>query len=185
MIHDKVRAFLCVALALGGAACPSERPPAPPGAAGKLEVTSTALAEGQPIPAPYACTDYDHLGKSPPLAWSAGPEGTAGYVVTAVDPDAKGFVHWALVSIPAGVTSLPEGASPGGSLPAGAIDLPNDFDKKGYGGPCPPPGKPHHYVFQVTAVKKPLAASKADGGFFQELAASTLASGSITVTFHR
>src|SRR6185503_16842206 len=43
-----------------------------------LSVTSTALKEGQPIPAPYACTDYEHLGKSPPLAWASGPEGTVG-----------------------------------------------------------------------------------------------------------
>jgi Raf kinase inhibitor-like YbhB/YbcL family protein len=141
--------------------------------------------EGQAIPAAYACTDDDHLGKSPPLSWSPGPEGTVGYVVTVVDPDAKGFVHWAIASIPRAVTSLPEGASPGGSLPAGAVDLPNDFGKTGYGGPCPPPGKPHRYVFEVTALKKPLAATKADSSFFQELAASALAAGMITVTFHR
>jgi Raf kinase inhibitor-like YbhB/YbcL family protein len=28
-----------------------------------------------------------------------------------------------------------------------------DYGKPGYGGPCPPPGKPHRYQFTVFALK--------------------------------
>jgi Raf kinase inhibitor-like YbhB/YbcL family protein len=175
-----------VALTLGSLGCTGE----PKGVEAMeshrpLRVSSTAITEGAAVPPPYACTDYDHLGKSPPLAWESGPEGTVGYAVTVIDPDAKNFVHWALVGLPTSVTSLPEAASPGGPLPQGAIELPNDFDKKGYGGPCPPRGKAHHYVFRVSALKRALTATRADAAFFQALDAATLATGSITATFQR
>jgi Raf kinase inhibitor-like YbhB/YbcL family protein len=29
----------------------------------------------------------------------------------------------------------------------------NDFSITAYGGPCPPPGKPHHYIITVYALK--------------------------------
>ncbi|MGC8609442.1 MAG: YbhB/YbcL family Raf kinase inhibitor-like protein, partial [Thermoplasmata archaeon] len=28
----------------------------------------------------------------------------------------------------------------------------NDFGNSGYGGPCPPPGKAHHYYFTIYAL---------------------------------
>jgi Raf kinase inhibitor-like YbhB/YbcL family protein len=36
--------------------------------------------------------------------------------------------------------------------PDGAKQGKNDFRRIGYGGPCPPPGKPHRYVFTVYAL---------------------------------
>src|SRR5262245_27903351 len=89
----------------------------------KLAVTSEELKPNNPIPAARACTDYDHLGSSPALAWSGIPDGTQAIAITAVDPDAKGFVHWAVVGIAPSTTSLPAGASPGGPMPAGATEL--------------------------------------------------------------
>jgi Raf kinase inhibitor-like YbhB/YbcL family protein len=151
---------------------------------GKLDVTSNFPANG-PMPDPYTCSDYQHLGKSPPLAWSPGPPGTVAYAVTAVDPDAKGFVHWAVIDLPATTTSLPEGVSASGKLPPGAVELANDFEKKGYGGPCPPPGAAHHYVFKVVALKAKVPAAKPDAAFFHALEANALATGSITVTSKR
>jgi len=32
----------------------------------------------------------------------------------------------------------------------------NDFKKLGYGGPCPPPGKPRRYFFRLLALNKKL-----------------------------
>src|SRR5262249_25899727 len=83
----------------------------------KLNVTSDELQEGAPIPAAHACTDNQHLGTSPALAWSGVPEGTQSFAITAIDPDAHGFVHWAVTGISASATSVPSGASPGGAMP--------------------------------------------------------------------
>ncbi len=182
-----VRLFGLVLLSLPvlgscGKSASTTPPPAPPST---LRVTSETLRPGLPIPAEYACSDRDHLGKSPPIAWDEGPEGTVGYAVSMVDPDAGNFVHWFVTGIPASVTSLPEGASSSALLPSGAVELPNDFGRKGYGGPCPPPGKTHHYTLQVWALKRDVPARKADAELFQALLRSAAATGSITVTHQR
>jgi Raf kinase inhibitor-like YbhB/YbcL family protein len=175
--------LLCLS-ALGGCG-KRDTATAPPGPPPTLKVSSPALQEGQPIPAAYACTNQDHLGKSPPLSWTKGPEGTVGYAISMVDPDAGNFVHWFVAGIPPNVTDLPEGASPGGTLPSGALELPNDFDKKGYGGPCPPPGPTHRYIVQVWALKSDVPARKADAELFQALVKGSAATGSLTVTYQR
>jgi Raf kinase inhibitor-like YbhB/YbcL family protein len=60
-------------------------------------------------------------------------------------------------NIPANVTSLPSGAGdPKKTLmPAGTVQGRTDFGSPGYGGPCPPPGKPHRYYFRLYALKVP------------------------------
>jgi len=69
-------------------------------------------------------------------------------------------VHWVLFNVPPTVTHLPENASGSGT------EGRNDFRKTGYGGPCPPPGKPHRYFFKLYALDASLAlkagATKAD-----------------------
>ena len=101
----------------------------------------------------FGCTGENH---SPEIAWSGAPEGTQAFVLEVHDPDAPtgvGFFHWIVVDLPATTTSLPyDGAA---SLPAGATAVGTDYGAPGYGGPCPPPGSPHRYVFTVYAIDAP------------------------------
>lgn len=147
---------------------------------GSTSIAMTALSVrvpgwGRPT---FACTDQAHLGHSPAVTWSPGPPGTSGYAITVIDPDAHGFVHWALLDLPASTRSLPEGVSPGGPLPAGARELGNGFGKPGYGGPCPPSGTTHHYVLTVWAVKDH---PRDIGGIEHD----AVASGAVTATYSR
>jgi Raf kinase inhibitor-like YbhB/YbcL family protein len=71
------------------------------------------------------------------------------------DPDAprkEPWVHWVLFNLPADKHELPEAVPPDGNLSNGARQGKNDFGKLGYGGPAPPPGKPHRYFFKIYAV---------------------------------
>ena len=149
-----------------------------------LTLTSASIPEGAAVPAPYACTDYQHLGSSPALSWSGAPTGTLAYAVTVVDTDADGFLHWALFNLPAANTSLVAGVSPSGALPDGARELMNDYMKPGYGGPCPPTGQTHHYEFAVHALSAELQATSWVAAQ-AELSAATLGRGTLTATFGR
>ena len=116
----------------------------------QLRLTSPAIADGEAIPSKYTC-DGDNI--SPPLTWGPAPEGTASWVLIAEDIDARLWVHWLVVNLPAGVMSLPEGAS--GNMPLGAVEGGTDFGPATWGGPCPPSGE-HRYVFTVYALAEPL-----------------------------
>jgi Raf kinase inhibitor-like YbhB/YbcL family protein len=94
---------------------------------------------------------------SPALEWHNPPAGTQSFALLMHDPDAPeahGFWHWVVYDIPATVTSLPRGAGEVNKrlMPAGAIQGRSDFGTVGYGGPCPPPGAPHRYVFRLYAL---------------------------------
>lgn len=97
---------------------------------------------------------------SPALTWSNVPKGTQSFALLVHDPDAptgSGWWHWLVYNIPANVSSLAAGAGDPkkGLLPQGAVQGRSDFGSFGYGGPCPPPGKPHHYFFRLYALKVP------------------------------
>jgi Raf kinase inhibitor-like YbhB/YbcL family protein len=116
-----------------------------------LRLTSPAFAEGDPIPRRHTA-DGDDL--SPALAWTDPPGGTAGWALICDDPDApRGtWTHWVVFDLPADARSLDEGAGSGTGLPGGAAQGTNDFGRLGYGGPAPPPGKPHRYFFRLHAL---------------------------------
>lgn len=129
-----------------------------------MELTSTAFSDGGRIPDKYTCNGEDI---SPQLSWSGYPDGTKSFVIIMEDPDAPGgiFTHWVMWNIPASVNSLSEGVPEKGRLDSGAVQSKNDFGKIGYGGPCPPEGSQHRYIFRVFALDTTIdtqASTKAD-----------------------
>ena len=111
----------------------------------KLQLTSDAFKDGQPIPAQYTCDGAD---QTPALQWSDPPAGTKSFALVIDDPDAPSgtFRHWGVLDIPASSRSI------GGDQRADT-EVRNDFGKPGYGGPCPPKGHgPHHYHFKLFAL---------------------------------
>lgn len=122
----------------------------------QIEVTSAAFRAGERIPADYTCTGKN---ESPPLSWQGVPYGTRSIAVISEDPDCSTgiFIHWILYNIPPGMNGLDRGVPKKPVLPDGSAHGLNDFGKMEYGGPCPPPGKPHRYFFRVFALDAPLA----------------------------
>jgi Raf kinase inhibitor-like YbhB/YbcL family protein len=151
-----------------------------------LQLTSPAFAEGQTIPARYTCDDAD---VSPPLRWSAAPARTRSFAVVCDDPDAPGgsWVHWVLYNLAATTSELPEELPATETLLGGAVQGVNDFNRSGYGGPCPPPGRPHRYCFRLYALsielKLPPHATKAD--LLAAMKGHVLAEAALTGTYQR
>lgn len=116
-----------------------------------LTLTSTAFKAGAGIPQTYTCEGAD---RSPGLTWTGAPAGTRSYALIADDPDAPvgTWVHWVIYDLPGEATELAEGLPIRDTLPGGGTQGRNDFRKIGYGGPCPPPGKPHRYFFRLYAL---------------------------------
>lgn len=118
-------------------------------------VQTTAFSEGSAIPKKHTCDGAD---LSPALTWSNIPAGTKSLALIADDPDAPvgTWTHWILWNVPPNTTALPEGVPKDGTLSDGARQGRNDFKRIGYGGPCPPPGKPHRYFFKLYALDSTL-----------------------------
>lgn len=120
-------------------------------------ITSTAFENGAAIPRRYTC-DGDDV--SPPLGWSGAPARTAAFALIVDDPDAPAgtWVHWVLFNLPATTDRLAEGVAKAETVPdlGSTLQGRNDFRRVGYGGPCPPPGPPHHYYFKLYALDSPL-----------------------------
>jgi hypothetical protein len=125
--------------------------PATNGATMKLHLTTTAFAEGRPIPGRHA---YDQQDISPALQWSGVPPAAKSLALICDDPDAPmgTWVHWVIYDLPPATTGLAEGVAKSPELANGAKQGVNDYKRIGYGGPCPPPGKPHRYFFKLYAL---------------------------------
>jgi Raf kinase inhibitor-like YbhB/YbcL family protein len=155
-------------------------------AAGELSLTSRAFADGATIPRAHTCDGAD---ASPPLAWRAVPAGTKAFVLVVDDPDAPAgtWVHWVLYDLPATATALPAGVPLGESATVGGRQGKNDFRRVGYGGPCPPPGPPHHYHFTLYALDAPtgLAAGATKADVLKAIAGHTLGTTKLVGTYGR
>ena len=148
-------------------------------------VRSSSFSNGKSIPGRYTC---DGANLSPQLEWLSAPAGTKSFAVVMDDPDAPSlFTHWLVYNIPPEVRELAEGASRRGAMPQGSVEGRNDFGRPGYGGPCPPPGRPHHYVFRVYAldVRLDLSAGAIRKQMDAAMSADVVAQGQIVGTYQR
>jgi Raf kinase inhibitor-like YbhB/YbcL family protein len=151
-----------------------------------LVLTTPAFRDGEPIPVEHTC-DGDDL--SPQLAWTGVPVDTRGLGLICDDPDApRGtWVHWLIWNLPADAIELGPGVPPNPELPSGARQGLNDSGEIGYGGPCPPPGKPHRYYFRLFALDStlnlPPGARRAE--LEQAMAGHVLAEGTVMGTYER
>ena len=135
------------------------------GGAMSLQISGTAFSAGEAIPKKFTCDGPD---VSPQLKWNDSPANTQSIALIMDDPDAPAgtWVHWVIYDLSANTRELPEGVAKQEQLPSGARQGRNDFGKIGYGGPCPPPGKPHRYFFKLYGLDVKLnlkaGATKAD-----------------------
>jgi Raf kinase inhibitor-like YbhB/YbcL family protein len=119
-----------------------------------LTLTSTAFSQGGEIPSHYTCEGEDI---APPLEWAGVPEAARSLVLIVDDPDAPDpkaprmtWVHWVLYNLSPDTHGLPEGAT-SNDLPPGTQEGLNDWNRTGYGGPCPPIGR-HRYFHKLYAL---------------------------------
>ncbi|MBI5506951.1 MAG: YbhB/YbcL family Raf kinase inhibitor-like protein [Deltaproteobacteria bacterium] len=119
-----------------------------------MKLVSTAFGEGQAIPNRFTCEGND---VSPALSWSDVPGAAKSLALIVDDPDAPDpaapkmtWVHWVLYDIPVSSTGLVEAVA-ASALPAATREGTNDWQRKGYGGPCPPIGR-HRYFFKLYAL---------------------------------
>lgn len=114
-------------------------------------LTSPSFDEGGVIPRDFACTGPN---KSPQLDWTEPPAGIKSFALVFYDPDAssRGFVHWVVYNIPGNARNLSAGVPAQPELPSGGVHGTNGWGRKDYGGPCPPEGSTHNYVFTLYAL---------------------------------
>ncbi len=116
-----------------------------------LVLRLSSFANGSVIPRQYTC---DGANLSPALSWTGAPGAAQSLTLIVEDPDAPHdtWTHWLVWNIPPRATALPEGEPPAEMLDNGARQGTNDFRRLGYGGPCPPPGPSHRYIFRLSAL---------------------------------
>lgn len=153
-----------------------------------MRLTSDAFEDGGTIPRRYTCDGED---VSPALAWQGAPDGTESFALVVHDPDAPrgDWVHWVIYDLPGQLAGLPEHVGTARPLDdlGQAAQGENDFGRIGWGGPCPPPGKPHRYVFTLYALDARLGLESGAGREEVEDAAQdhALASARLTGTYGR
>jgi Raf kinase inhibitor-like YbhB/YbcL family protein len=115
-----------------------------------LKLRSTVFQEGGMIPSKHTCDGED---ASPPLLWSGVPDSAKSLALVCEDPDApRGiWTHWVVYGIPATAHTLPAALPARETLDDHTHQGKNDFQKIGYGGPCPPSGT-HRYYFKLYAL---------------------------------
>jgi Raf kinase inhibitor-like YbhB/YbcL family protein len=125
-----------------------------------FSIGSPAFKNGGNIPEKYTADGEDI---SPQIIWSDPPRGTRSFALICDDPDAPmgTWTHWMIYDIPGDRMELPENFPKVKDLPDGAKQGLNTWKRVGYGGPDPPAGKPHRYIFRIYALNDTLGISAA------------------------
>ena len=156
------------------------------GADSGFVLTTPAFEAGAPIPVEYSCSGKN---TSPALKWSGAPAGVGSFALIVEDPDAPSgnFIHWVVFNLPPDATGIPAGAPQTPTLPDGAVQGVNGMSRVGYMGPCPPPGKTHHYHFELFALDSKLNAQAGleAGALRDAMQGHTRASTELVGTFER
>lgn len=135
----KTLAYLAILLLLFGCTTPEKT-----NLSKQEENTFFSKLPFKKFPDKYTCEGEDI---SPPISISP-PNGSCCLAIYMYDETTPHkFKHWIAWNIPINQT-IPEGVN--------APSTYNDFGRIGYGGPCPPRGEEHVYVFEIYALKQPL-----------------------------
>lgn len=112
---------------------------------GRFSLKCLSFQDEEFIPLKYTCQGESFV---PPLVISEVPSSAKSLALIVHDPDSSrgDFTHWTLWNIPTGTTEINISTD----LSEFQQGL-NDFQKVGYGAPCPSAGT-HHYIFELFAV---------------------------------
>ena len=149
-----------------------------------LQLLTTTFKPNETVPMSMVAKDCGGDNVSPDLTWKDAPKGTKSFALIVHDPDAPhagGFDHWVWYDLPAATTHL----SAGEAIPAKSSGI-NGTGETGYYGPCPPPGKTHHYIFTLYALDVPsIGASQplSAGDLKQRIGSHALATATLTGLF--
>src|SRR5262249_47035759 len=124
--------------------------------AAPMKISSPAFEPSGSIPTKYTC-EGDNI--PPALSFSDVPSAAKSLALIVDDPHSpdpaaptRTWARWVVFGIPPSTSTIPEG----GTLPTGARQGMNDWQKPSYGGPCPPIGR-HRYFFKVYALDADLS----------------------------
>jgi Raf kinase inhibitor-like YbhB/YbcL family protein len=115
-----------------------------------LILTSATFAPGGTVPTSMVAVPCGGSNFSPQLAWRGVPPATRSFALIVHDPDAPhegGFYHWVAYNLAPDQREIAAG-SQASELQTGL----NGTGSTGYFGPCPPPGKVHHYHVTLYAL---------------------------------
>jgi Raf kinase inhibitor-like YbhB/YbcL family protein len=153
-------------------------------------VSSDAFDSGGVIPKKFSCEGEN---TPPPLAWKQIPGETKSFALLMEDPDVYGgkpWVHWLVYDMPAQRERLTEAdytmISTNPSY-FGKVGL-NTWGKNEYGGPCPPTGNAHRYIFTLYALdieKLSVSTAVDKEEFLKAIKGHVLAQGSLMGTYMR
>ena len=152
-----------------------------------MRLNSAVFADGSAIPRRFTCDGED---LSPPLNWSDAPTGNRSFALLCDDPDAPAgtWHHWAAYDIPSTLTMLAQGAASDAEKLRFKQAI-NDFQRPGYGGPCPPCGHGlHHYHFRLLALSVdhlPIGGTPSCREVEREARRHTLAEGTLVGAYQR